>query len=166
MANLPPPNNDLNVPEDEHAPAPEHATIAPNPAPIQPNDYLADDDEEPKEEEEPIPEQAPAGFAPQWIGWHEPNNNNGWIEEDNEEEVEAEEEDEEEIEAEEGEDMEVKDNDNENDAEIIHPYKEAGPLNRPPYSPETTEHELMNALVSRSTLQPIPPIRQFTGTFM
>ncbi|GJT75431.1 hypothetical protein Tco_1042156 [Tanacetum coccineum] len=166
MANLPPPNNDPNVPEDEHAPAPEHAPIAPNPAPIQPNDYLADDDEHPEEEEKPIPEQAPAGFAPQWIGWHEPNNNNGWIEEDNEEEVEAEEEDEEEIEAEEGEDMEVKDNDNENDAEIIHPYKEAGPLNRPPYSPETTEHELMNALVSRSTLQPIPPIRQFTGTFM
>ncbi|GJS13460.1 hypothetical protein Tco_0407932 [Tanacetum coccineum] len=66
MANLPPPNNDLNVPEDKHAPAPEHAPIAPNPAPIQLNDYLADN-EEPKEEEEPIPEQAPAapdGFAP------------------------------------------------------------------------------------------------------
>ncbi|GJY47833.1 hypothetical protein Tco_0437789 [Tanacetum coccineum] len=68
MANLPPPNNDPNVLEDEHALAPEHALIAPNPAPIQPNDYLADDDEnpeeEPEEEEEPIPEQAPAGFAP------------------------------------------------------------------------------------------------------
>ncbi|GKB71721.1 hypothetical protein Tco_0933133 [Tanacetum coccineum] len=63
MANLPPPNNDPNVLEDEHAPVPEHAPIAPNPAPIQPNDYLADDDEdpkeEPKEEEEPIPKQAP-----------------------------------------------------------------------------------------------------------
>ncbi|GJU89242.1 hypothetical protein Tco_1301665 [Tanacetum coccineum] len=71
MANLPPPNNDPNVPEGEHAPAPEHAPISPNPAPIQPNDYLANNDEEPKEEEEPIPEQAPAapvGFAPQWIG--------------------------------------------------------------------------------------------------
>ncbi|GJV48442.1 putative reverse transcriptase domain-containing protein [Tanacetum coccineum] len=67
MANLPPPNNDLNVPEDKHVPAPEHAPIAPNPAPIQLNDYLADN-EEPKEEEEPIPKQAPAapeGFAPQ-----------------------------------------------------------------------------------------------------
>ncbi|GJY68484.1 putative reverse transcriptase domain-containing protein [Tanacetum coccineum] len=149
MANLPPPNNDLNVPEDEHAPALEHATIAPNPAPIQPNDYLADDDEEPEEEKEPIPEQAhaaPAGFAPQWI--------------------EAKEEDEEEMEAEEDEDKEVKDNDDENDAEIIHPYKEAGPLNRLPHSPKTAEHEFMNAPVSRSTLQPIPPIWQFTGTFM
>ncbi|GJY47749.1 hypothetical protein Tco_0436812 [Tanacetum coccineum] len=72
MVNLPPPNNDPNVPKDEHVPAPKHAPIAPNPAPIQPNDYLADDEEDPKEEpeeeEEPIPEQAPvapAGFAPQ-----------------------------------------------------------------------------------------------------
>ncbi|GJV36491.1 hypothetical protein Tco_1408968 [Tanacetum coccineum] len=67
MANLPPPNNDPNVPEVEHAPAPEHAPIAPNHAPIQPNDYLADDDEDPKEEpeeeEEPIPEQASAASA-------------------------------------------------------------------------------------------------------
>ncbi|GKC15818.1 hypothetical protein Tco_1012600 [Tanacetum coccineum] len=138
MAHLPPPNNDLNVLEDEHAPAPEHAPIAPNPVPIQPNDYLADDDEEPEEEEEPIPEQAPAapaGFASQWIGWHDLNNNNGWIKEDDEEEVEAEEEDEEEMEAEEDEDIEVEDNDDENDAEIIHPYEEADPLNRPPPSP-------------------------------
>ncbi|GKF01931.1 hypothetical protein Tco_0028854, partial [Tanacetum coccineum] len=79
-----------------------------------------------------FPEQAPAGFAPQWISWHDPNNNNGWIEEDDEEEVEAKEEDEEEIEVEEDEDMEVEDNDD----EIIHPYKEADPLNRPPPSPE------------------------------
>ncbi|GJY56104.1 ALP1-like protein [Tanacetum coccineum] len=95
MANLPPPNNDPNVPEDEHAPAPEHAPIAPNPAPIQPNDSLADDDEDPEEEEEPIPEQAPAAparFAPQWIGWYDPNNNNGWLikDDDDEEEIEAE----------------------------------------------------------------------------
>ncbi|GJV23813.1 putative reverse transcriptase domain-containing protein [Tanacetum coccineum] len=73
MANLPPPNNDPNVPEGEHAPAPEHAPIAPNPAPIQPNDYLANDDEEPEEEEEPIPEQAPA--APAGIGYSGANDN-------------------------------------------------------------------------------------------
>nr|GEV85511.1 hypothetical protein [Tanacetum cinerariifolium] len=67
MVNLPPSNNDPNVPEDEHAPAPEHAPIAPNPTPIQPNDYLADDEEDPKEEpeeeEEPIPKQALAAPA-------------------------------------------------------------------------------------------------------
>ncbi|GJZ63826.1 hypothetical protein Tco_0620247 [Tanacetum coccineum] len=107
-----------------------------------------DDDEDPeeelKEEEELIPKQAHAaldGFAPQWI--------------------EAEEEDEEEMEEEKDEDMEVEDN----DAEIIHPYEEADPLNRPPPSPETVEQELMNAPVSQSTLQPLPPIRLFIGTF-
>ncbi|GJY22084.1 hypothetical protein Tco_0394650 [Tanacetum coccineum] len=94
MADLPSPNNDLNVPEDEYAPALEHAPISPNPAPIQPNDYLADDDED--SEEEPIPKQAhaaPAGFVPQWIGWHDPNNNNGWLiedDDDDEEEIESE----------------------------------------------------------------------------
>ncbi|GJU03576.1 hypothetical protein Tco_1113914 [Tanacetum coccineum] len=64
--NLPPPNNDPNVPEDEHAPAPKHAPIAPNLELIQLNDYLADN-EEPKDKEEPIPKQAlvaPARFAP------------------------------------------------------------------------------------------------------
>ncbi|GKA94544.1 hypothetical protein Tco_0816582 [Tanacetum coccineum] len=173
MANLPPPNNDPNVPEDEQAPALEHAPIAPNPAPIQPNDYLANDEadpkEEPKEEEEPIPEQthaAPAEFAPQWIGGHDPNNNNGWIEEDNEDEVEAKEEDEEEIEDEEDEKIEVEDNDGENDdAEVYNPYEEADPLNRPPPIPETAEREIMNASITRSTLQLIPPIQQFAGTF-
>nr|GFA80580.1 hypothetical protein [Tanacetum cinerariifolium] len=44
MVNLPPPNNDPNVPEGDQAPA------------------------------------APDVFAPQWIGEHDPNNNNGWIE--------------------------------------------------------------------------------------
>nr|GEW87578.1 putative reverse transcriptase domain-containing protein [Tanacetum cinerariifolium] len=44
MVNLPPLNNDLNILEDEHAPAPEHAPIAPNPVPIQPNDYLANNE--------------------------------------------------------------------------------------------------------------------------
>nr|GFD47037.1 hypothetical protein [Tanacetum cinerariifolium] len=47
----------------------------------------------------------------------------------------------------------------------IHPYEEADPLNRPPPIPETAEQEFMNAPVSRSTLQPLPPIQQFTGTF-
>ncbi|GJY30755.1 hypothetical protein Tco_0414250 [Tanacetum coccineum] len=71
---------------------------------------------------------APAGFDPQWIGGHNPNNNNGWIEEDDEDEV-------------------------------YNPYKEADPLNRPPSSPETAKREIMNAPITWSTLQPIPPIR-------
>nr|GEZ95042.1 hypothetical protein [Tanacetum cinerariifolium] len=44
MVNLPPPNNDPNVPKGDQVPA------------------------------------SPNGFAPQWIGEHDPNNNNGWIE--------------------------------------------------------------------------------------
>ncbi|GJZ27259.1 hypothetical protein Tco_0571512, partial [Tanacetum coccineum] len=62
------------------------------------------------------------------------------------------------MEAEEDEDMEVEDNDDENDVEIIHPYEEVDPLNRPPPSPKTAEQEFMNAPVSQSTLQPLPPI--------
>nr|GEU92412.1 hypothetical protein [Tanacetum cinerariifolium] len=169
MVNLPPPSNDPNVLEDEHAPAPEHAHIAPNHGPIQPNDYLAkeegDPEEELEEEEEPVPEQAlaaPAGFAihinPQPAG-----NMNGWQIQDDEEEEEAEAEDEEEMEAKENEDMEIEDNEDENDVEIIQPYEEVNPLNRPPPSPKTVEQEFMNAPVSQSTLQPLPPIRQFDG---
>nr|GEY33265.1 putative reverse transcriptase domain-containing protein [Tanacetum cinerariifolium] len=60
------------------------------------------------------------------------------------------------------EEMEVEDNDDENDSEIIHPYKEADPLNKPPPSPKIAEQEFMNAPVTQSTLQPLPPIRQFT----
>ncbi|GJY47748.1 hypothetical protein Tco_0436811 [Tanacetum coccineum] len=47
--------------------------------------------------------------------------------------------------------MEVKDNDDENDAEIIHPYEEADPLNRPPPSLEIAEQEFMNDPVSEGS---------------
>ncbi|GJZ80148.1 hypothetical protein Tco_0644985 [Tanacetum coccineum] len=69
------------------------------------------------------------------------------------------------MEDEEDEEIEVEDNDDENDAEIIHPYEETDPLNSPPPSPETAEQEFMSAPVRRSTLQPIPPIKQFSSTF-
>nr|GFD31493.1 hypothetical protein [Tanacetum cinerariifolium] len=63
------------------------------------------------------------GFAPQWIGEQIPNNNNGWLEEEPEKEEEEEEEDEA----------------MEDDAEVINPYKEADPHNRPP---PTSDEEL------------------------
>ncbi|GKC49317.1 hypothetical protein Tco_1072062, partial [Tanacetum coccineum] len=67
---------------------------------------------------------------------------------------------------EEDEEMDVEDNDGKNDdAEVYNPYEEADPLNRPPPSPKTAKREIMNAFVTRSTLQPLPPIQQFTGTF-
>ncbi|GKD37219.1 hypothetical protein Tco_1257426 [Tanacetum coccineum] len=123
MENLPPPNNDPNVPEDEHAHASEHAPIAPNPVPIQPNDYLDDD-----KEEEPISEQAhaaPAGFAPQWISWQDPNNNNGWLDKDDDDEPEEDEADEdnnEELEEEgvgDGEEEEMESDDEMDNSEVI-----------------------------------------------
>nr|GEX40207.1 transcription initiation factor TFIID subunit 15-like isoform X2 [Tanacetum cinerariifolium] len=87
--------------------------------------------------EEPILDQAPValvGFAPQWIGGQIPDNNNGWLEEDPDENEDPEEEpEEEEIE---DEDMV---NDDEDDAEVINPYKEADPHNRPP--PTTSDEE-------------------------
>nr|GEX07734.1 hypothetical protein [Tanacetum cinerariifolium] len=87
--------------------------------------------------EEPILDQAPAalvGFAPQWIGGQIPDNNNGWLEEDPDEDEDPKEEpEEEEIE---DEDMV---NDEEDNAEVINPYEEADPHNRP--TPTTSDEE-------------------------
>ncbi|GJR81211.1 hypothetical protein Tco_0151996 [Tanacetum coccineum] len=87
MANLPPPNHDANLPEDELV-QPEPALIILYHIPAQPEGYVND---EADPEEEPIPEQALAalvGFAPQWIGGQILNNNHRWLEEDDEEDPE------------------------------------------------------------------------------
>nr|GEW92278.1 hypothetical protein [Tanacetum cinerariifolium] len=65
------------------------------------------------------------GFTPQWIGGKILNNNNGWLKEDLDEDKE-EDPKEDKIE---DEDMV---NDEEDDAEVINPYEEADPHNRPP----------------------------------
>ncbi|GJR41798.1 putative reverse transcriptase domain-containing protein [Tanacetum coccineum] len=78
-----------------------------------------------------IPDQAPAapvGIAPQWIGWQNPNNNNGWLDEDNDEEPEEDEADEDnDEEMEEEEDEEEEKIVAEDEVEIIYPYDEADP---------------------------------------
>ncbi|GJV72041.1 putative reverse transcriptase domain-containing protein [Tanacetum coccineum] len=141
MENLPPPNNDPNVLKDEHAPTPEHAPIAPNPAPIQLNDYLADN-EESKEEEEHILEQAPAaldGFAPQWIK----------------------EEDDEEMEDEEEEEIVTED-----EAEIIYPYDEAETNNRPPPALDDESEFAPSVIpVFDAENRPVPPVIYFSSTY-
>nr|GEY51455.1 putative reverse transcriptase domain-containing protein [Tanacetum cinerariifolium] len=118
--NVPPPNDNLNAPE-----------------------------------EEPFMDQAPAAFvkfAPQWIGKQIPNNNNGWLEEEPEEEEE------------EKEDEAIKDNE-EDDAEVINPYEEADPHNRPPHtSIEETEFAPHVVQIFDVDNIPIPPVIQF-GNF-
>ncbi|GJS53211.1 ribonuclease H-like domain-containing protein [Tanacetum coccineum] len=76
MANLPPPNNNLNE-------------LIPDQAPT-----------------------APVGFAPQWIGWHNPHNNNGWLDKDDDEEPE-------EDEADEDNDEEMEEEEDEEEEEIV-----------------------------------------------
>nr|GFA94118.1 hypothetical protein [Tanacetum cinerariifolium] len=147
MADLPPLNNDSNVSEGEHALAHKHAPISPNPAPIQLNDYLANN-KEPEEEEEPIHEQAPAapdGFAP--YGLVEDDKE---IEEKDDEEIE--EEDDEEIEDEEEKESVAKDK-----VEIIYPYDEADSDNRPPLT-LNDEYEFAPSVIPVFDAKSIPDI--------
>nr|GFC58614.1 hypothetical protein [Tanacetum cinerariifolium] len=109
-------------------------------------------------EKEPILDQAPTAlirFAPQWIGGQIPDNNNGWLEEDPEEEPKEE---------------EIKDadmvNDEEDDAEVINPYEEADPHNRPPpTSDEETEFAPPVVQIADADDVPIPPVIQFGSNF-
>ncbi|GJS89193.1 putative reverse transcriptase domain-containing protein [Tanacetum coccineum] len=129
MANLPPPNNDPNVPKDEQAPT------------------------------------APDVLSPQWIGGHDLNNNNGWIEEDDEE---IEEEDDEEIEEEDDEEMEDEEEEivAEDEAEIIYPYDEADLNNRPlPASDDESEFAPSVIPVFDAKNRPVPPIIHFSSTY-
>nr|GEU91838.1 putative reverse transcriptase domain-containing protein [Tanacetum cinerariifolium] len=102
-------------------------------------------------EEEPFMDQAPAAFlrfAPQWIGEQILNNNNGWLEEEPKEEEEEENKAMEDVE--------------EDDAEVINPYEEADPHNRPPpTSDEETEFAPHVVQIADGENIPIPPVIQF-----
>nr|GEU72627.1 hypothetical protein [Tanacetum cinerariifolium] len=104
-------------------------------------------------EEEPFMDQAPAafvGFAPQWIGEQILNNNNGWLEEEPKEEEEED---------------EAMEDDDEDDADVIIPYEEADPHNRPhPTSNEETEFAPPVVQIADVDNIPVPPIIQF-GNF-
>nr|GEV55019.1 putative reverse transcriptase domain-containing protein [Tanacetum cinerariifolium] len=106
-------------------------------------------------EEEPILDQARVslvGFAPQWIGGQIPDNNNGWLEEDPKEEPE-----------EEDEDMV---NNEEDDAEVINPYEEANPHNRPPpTSDEQIEFAPHVVQIANADDVPITLVIQFGSNF-
>nr|GEX62663.1 hypothetical protein [Tanacetum cinerariifolium] len=101
-------------------------------------------------EKKPFMDQAPAafvGFAPQWIGEQIPNNNNGWLKEEPKEEEEE---------------NEAMEDDDEDDAEVINPYEEADPHNRPPLTSDK-EIEFAPPVVQIAEVNniPIPPVIQF-----
>ncbi|GKD80225.1 putative reverse transcriptase domain-containing protein, partial [Tanacetum coccineum] len=68
------------------------------------------------------------------------------------------------MDVEDDEEMDVDDDDGMDDPEVIHPYEEDDPLNRPPPDFDS-EPEAVAAPVGRSTLQLLPPICRFSGTF-
>ncbi|GKA31269.1 putative reverse transcriptase domain-containing protein [Tanacetum coccineum] len=113
-----------------------------------------------------LPPAAPDGFAPQWIGGHDLNNNNGWIEEGDEE---MEEEDDEEMEGEDDEEMEDEEEEEivaEDEDEIIYPYDEADPNNRPPSaSDDESEFAPSVILVFDAENRPVPPVIHFSSTY-
>nr|GEZ62930.1 hypothetical protein [Tanacetum cinerariifolium] len=125
MANVPP--NDPNVDAFAIVPAPVH----PDHAPAQPVGLGN-------------------GFAPHWIGGNIPNNQNGWIEEDLEEEKEDPEEDPKE------DDDDVIEMDDE--ADVIDPYMDDGSNNLPPPNYEDEKTPPTSPVIPDADGQPIPPI--------
>nr|GEW41097.1 hypothetical protein [Tanacetum cinerariifolium] len=86
--------------------------------------------------------------------YHGKHNNNGWLEEDPKEDPEEEEENKAMV------------NDEEDDAEVINPYEEADPHNRPPpTSDEETEFAPHVVQIADADDVPIPPVIQFGSNF-
>nr|GEX82005.1 hypothetical protein [Tanacetum cinerariifolium] len=102
-------------------------------------------------------------FAPHWIGDNIPNNRNGWIEEDAEEEEEDPkdpEEDPKEDPEEDDDDMEMND-----EAEVIDPYMDYGSNNLPPSNSKDEETPPNSPVILDADGQPIPPIASFGQNF-
>ncbi|GJY30669.1 hypothetical protein Tco_0414164 [Tanacetum coccineum] len=179
LADLPPPDHVADLPEDE----PVHLEPAPiilHHAPAQPEGYVGDDDMEDDEEEDPDedPEEEPIeqlvpklnnmdGFVlyplPQPEG-----NMNGWLIEDDDDGLEEDEvgdDDEEEMEMDKN-DKENGRNDDEDDAEVINPYEEVDPINRPPpTSDEESEFASPVVPIVDTNDESVPPVIQFGGNF-
>nr|GEZ15347.1 hypothetical protein [Tanacetum cinerariifolium] len=146
MENVPP--NDPNI----DASAIVHALVNPDHAPAQPVGLRN-------------------GFAPYWIGGNIPNNQNGWIEEDAEEEKEdlkEEEEDPEDEEEDPEEDPKEDDDDDmemDDEAKVIGPYMDNGSNNPPPPNSEDEETPLTSLAIPDADGQPIPHIALFGQNF-
>ncbi|GKA54830.1 hypothetical protein Tco_0753779 [Tanacetum coccineum] len=114
------------------------------------------------------------------VGWQNPNNNNGWLDEDDDEELEEDEADEdndeepEEDEADEDNDEEMEEEEDEeeeeivakDEAKIIYPYDEADPNNRPPPTSDD-ESEFAPSVIPMFDAEnrPVPPVIHFSSTY-
>ncbi|GKE91615.1 hypothetical protein Tco_1572710, partial [Tanacetum coccineum] len=101
------------------------------------------------------------------ICWQNPNNNNGWLDEDDEEEPEEDEVDEDnDEEKEEEDDEEEEEIVAKDEAEIIYPYDEADPNNRPPpASDDESEFALSVIPMFDVENRPVPPVIYFSTTY-
>nr|GEV15575.1 reverse transcriptase domain-containing protein [Tanacetum cinerariifolium] len=110
------------------------------------------------------------GFAPHWIGDNIPNNQNGWIEKDAEEEEEDPEEEEKDPEEEKEDPEEDPKGDDDvmemdDEAEVIDPYMDDGSNNPPPLNSEDEETPPTSPIIPDADGQPIPPIASFGQNF-
>ncbi|GKC21336.1 hypothetical protein Tco_1023486, partial [Tanacetum coccineum] len=156
--------------------------------------YVGDDDMEEDEEEDPdedpdeelieqlVPERNNMdGFAPHPLPQPE-GNMNGWLigydDEELEEDGVGDDDDDEELEEDgvgddDDEEMEMDENDEDNggnndedDAEVINPYEEVDPLNRPPLtSDEESEFAPPVVPIADANDEPVPPVIQFGGNY-
>nr|GEY56455.1 hypothetical protein [Tanacetum cinerariifolium] len=139
-ADLPPPDHVVEFPKDKPV-HPELAPIILHHAPAQPGGYVNEDDMEEDEEEDPN-----ADSEKELIEQKKDK-----IGDDNDEEMEMDDEDE-------------GDNNDEDDVEVINPYEEVDPLNRPPpTSDEETKFSPLVVPIADADDEPIPTIIQFGG---
>ncbi|GJU13114.1 putative reverse transcriptase domain-containing protein [Tanacetum coccineum] len=177
MAYLPPPDHAADLLDDEPV-QPKPAPIILHHAPAQPEGYVGDDDMEDDEEKDPdedpeeetveqvIPEPNNMdGFAPYLLPQPE-GNMNGWLIEDDDEEIEEDGVDDDDDEEMDEDDEDNDGNDNEDKAEVINAYEEVDPLNRPPpTSDEETEFAPPVVPIVDVDDEPIPPVIQFGHNF-
>nr|GEX58922.1 hypothetical protein [Tanacetum cinerariifolium] len=147
---LPPPDHVVKFPKDKPV-HPELAPIILHHAHAQPGGYVNEDDMEEDEEEDPD-----ADSEKEIIEQLVEDHNNEELEkdkigDDNDEEMEMDDEDE-------------GDNNNEDDVEVINPYEEVDPLNRPPpTSDEETKFSPLVVPIADADDEPIPTVIQFGG---
>ncbi|GJR35933.1 hypothetical protein Tco_1211617 [Tanacetum coccineum] len=157
MANIPPPDHAMDLPVDDPIHPDPALVIILDHAPVQLEGHANEniEEEDPKEgpkENKLVPESNNMnGFVLHMISQPE-GNMNGWLVEDDEDEEKEEEEDEEMNEG-------GEENNDDDDAEIINPYEETDPLNKPPpTSDDESEFAPSVVHVANDNGMPVPPV--------